>query len=101
MGLYNLTNVPRASAKNLHIGWAVKGEMVHILCTVNQNTKEWPDGQGVSMTSVLVGDHMFSNPEALRQMYASDLVTAIQLARDAGYEQARAEIREALGVKGL
>lgn len=98
MGIYSLTNAPHRKHDKLHIVGVVKGENIHIICTTNQNLKEWPDGHSVSMTSTFVGDHMLSKPEALRQMYANDLATVIRLARDAGYEQARAEIREVLGI---
>lgn len=91
--MYNLTNVPTA-ASGVPINGEVDGETVRIVCG-----KDAYGAGGTMMTSTTVGDHMLKNPDALRKMYANDLATAIRLGRDAGYAQAKAEIRRVLGVK--
>jgi hypothetical protein len=93
-GMYQLTNVPTATSA-LEIKGIVNGENVKIVCAKrNAAPDDW-----VMMTDTYVGDHMLAAPAALRQMYANDLAMAIRMARDAGYEQAKAEIRQVLGVK--
>lgn len=50
------------------------------------------------MTSIYVGDHMLTKPQALREMYGRDIAMAIRLARNAGYAQALADVRKVLGL---
>lgn len=96
MGLHSLTNVPSA-ASGLEIKPFVEGETIYIVCAPKNG--KWRDGNSVSMTTTFVGDHMLEKPQALREMYAHDLALVISMARDAGYAQAQAEIRAALGIR--
>jgi hypothetical protein len=93
MGIHSLTNVPTAASK-VEIRTVVDGENVMI---VSASKYAEPDDYLV-MTSTFIGNHMMAKPDDLRRMYASDLAIAIALARDAGYHQAKAEIRDALGI---
>lgn len=96
MSIYSLVNVPRANGK-LEIRGYVEGENIYIVA--GERGSKWRDGNCVQMTNTFIGNHMLSMPDALRQMYADDIATAIRMGRDAGYAQAKAEIREALGIK--
>jgi hypothetical protein len=49
--------------------------------------------------SLYIGEHMFSEPDDLRLMVGRALITAIYQARDVGYRQAQADIRQALGLQ--
>jgi hypothetical protein len=91
--LYQLTNVP-TKASDLEIKGIVNGENIKVVCA----KRNAAPGDWLMMTDTHVGDHMLGKPEELRKMYADDLATAIRMGRDAGYEQAKAEIRAALGV---
>ena len=93
MGLYNLTNVP-TEASGLEIKEIINGENIKIVCAAKHAA---PD-DWLMMTSTYVGDHMFKMPDEMRKMYASDIISAIRMARRAGYNQAKAEIRAALGI---
>jgi hypothetical protein len=93
--LYQLTNVP-TKASDLEIKGIVNGKNIKIVCAKrNAALDDW-----LMMTNAFVSDLMLAEPELLRKMYADDLATAIRMGRDAGYEQAKAEIRHVLGVKG-
>jgi hypothetical protein len=91
VGICQLTNVPTAASK-LEIRAIVEGENIDIVCS-ERNSENY-----IRMTSTFVGDHMLAKPEDLRRMYADDLATAIRLARDAGYRQAKAELRTWLDI---
>lgn len=91
MGVYSLTNVPTAQSK-LEIKGFVEGELVYVLCCEKDSLGR--DGRSSGMTSTFVGDHMLAKPAELRRMYADDLANAVRLGRDAGYEQAKAELRD-------
>ena len=87
--MYKLVNVPTArseDAGHATINGQVDREQVKVVC-------EDRHGSYVMMDTY-VGDHMFERPDDLRQMYANDLANTIRLARDAGYRQAFAELRE-------
>lgn len=94
MGMYQLTNVP-TEASGLEIRAIVDGENISVVCS----KRNAAHNDYLRMTSTFVGDHMLSKPADLRGMYANDLATAIRLARDIGYQQAKAEIRDVLGIK--
>ena len=91
--MHSLTNVPTA-ASGLEIKGRVDGNDISVVCA----KRHAPENDYLRMTSTFVGDHMLGKPDDLRQMYARDLATAIRMGRDAGYEQAKAEIRRVLGV---
>jgi hypothetical protein len=93
VGLYQLTNVPTA-ASGLEVKVIVNGENIDIVCAKPHAAPN----DYLRMTSTFVGDHMLAQPAALREMYGRDLAMVISKARDAGYAQAKAEIRAALGV---
>jgi len=95
--MHSLTNVPTEKSGHRIVGFA-RGENIDIRCL-----EKLPRGDmdpGVNMTSWYIGDHMFKpeNQQHLREAVANVIATAIRMGRDAGYAQAKAEIREALGV---
>ena len=91
--MYRLTNVP-TEASGLEIKGVVDGEKIKVVCAKpHAAPNDW-----VMMTDTFVGDHMLAKPADLRRMYAEALATAIRMGRDAGYQQAKAEIRRVLGV---
>lgn len=87
--MYQLTNVPTAVSRN-QIKARVDGSDISIRCVEEAGT------MGVSMTSIHIGDHMLTKPEALREMVGKEICDAIRLARDAGYRQGIAAIRRVL-----
>lgn len=94
--MYRLVNVPTETSE-LEINGIVDGETIRIVC----QAKGSAPSDYIIMTDTYVGDHMFAKPADLRRMYANDLASAIRMARDAGYAQAQAEIRAALGITRL
>jgi hypothetical protein len=98
MSIVSLTNVPSKDS-NMEIRGHVEGENIYIIAAVKGS--KWRDGHSVSMTTDFIGDHMMQKPHDLRQMYADSLAAAIRLGREAGYAQAQADIRAALGVPRL
>lgn len=88
--MHSLVNVPTAKS-GLEIQGYVAEQTVYIICAERGAT--FRDGRSVAMTDVFIGDHLLHDPNALREMIARDLATAIRLARDAGYAQAKAELR--------
>lgn len=97
MGLYRVVNVPTEQS-GMEIEGVVEGENVLVIARARGPDSKWRDGKSRLITETLVGDHMLIRPHDLRRMYASDLASAIRLARDAGYGQAQAVIRAALGI---
>jgi hypothetical protein len=91
--MHQLTNVP-TEASLCRIEASVNGETIEIRCVEKRG-----DRPGIGMSSLYVGDHMLSKPEALRQMIGDAICLAIRAGRDAGYHQAKAEIRAALGIE--
>lgn len=93
--MYNLTNIPHHKDRR-EVECRVDGETVRLIA----HDKQAVDGfRELGMDTLFVGDHMLAKPEALRQMIGSALVHAVIRARDVGYRQAQADIRDALGVK--
>lgn len=90
--MHSLTNVP-TKASGLWIRGIVDGEQVSVVCMGGRTPTSWS-----GMSSSYVGDHMLAKPEALRQMYANDLATAVRMGRDAGYAQAQEDMRRAMGI---
>ena len=96
--MHSLANVPTKTS-GLHICTQVDGPAIHILRSL-EPTAKWGDGKSILMTSLHVGDHMMQKPNDLREMYGRDIAMAIRLGRDAGYAQAQADIKAALGLNG-
>ena len=97
--MHSLTNVPTANMdRDYEIAGIIDGPDVRIVCRRRHPRERDAIGDCVTMTTTLIGDHMLANPQMLREMYARDLATAIRMGRDAGYHQAKAEIRSALGI---
>lgn len=94
MGLYRLTNIPK-SGNGMEIRGIVRDENI-IIAAARRDAA--PNDYAI-MGTTMVGDHMLARGDDLRRMVAADLVAAISAARDAGYEQARADIRYALGIR--
>lgn len=93
--MWSLVNVPPACAKEIKIRAIVEDETIKIVRAKKSATEnDW-----LGMGDFFVGDHMLARPDDLRQMIGRELVSAIIMARDAGYAQAQAEIRDALGIK--
>lgn len=93
MGIHQLTNVPTKDSK-IEIRPIVDGETIKIVAAERHAA---PNDYSV-MTTTFIGNHMMEKPELLREMYARDLATVIQYARDAGYRQAQIDICRALGL---
>lgn len=95
--MYKLVNVPHAKDKRAHLLASVEKETVYIKVTDPETA---PPFNAISVCDLYIGDHMFEpyNRDALRQMVGRALITAIENARDVGYRQAQADIRDALGV---
>ena len=87
-----MTNIPREQAGDIHS--KVEGAEVRIFATKNGR----PDST-LGMASIHIGDHMFADPIALREMYGRDTVAAIEKGREAGYLQARFDIRMAISAR--
>lgn len=92
--MWDLTNVPPASAKEIELRVIVEGPEIKIV----RAKKHAAENDWVRMGYVFVGDHMLAKPDDLRKMIGDNIVAAILRARDAGYAQAKAEIRAALGI---
>jgi hypothetical protein len=93
--MYNLTNIPHHKDRR-EVDSRVDGETVRLIAFDRQA----PEGfQELGMDTLFVGDHMLDKPEALREMIGRALVHVVIRARDVGYRQAQADIRDALGVK--
>lgn len=94
MGMYALTNVPRACDKGSEIKVEVQGNDI-ILWHVHKS-----DDRGSKMATIFVGDHMLvaDNHRDLLELIGRELASAVTRGRDAGYSHAKREIREALGI---
>lgn len=95
--MHSLTNVPYKRNLQAEIRGVVDGTNVEVRCFDTDRIGHGFASSG--MTSMYIGDHMFEpdKREALRQMVADALATAIRMGRDAGYAQAQQTIRNALG----
>jgi hypothetical protein len=94
--MYSLTNIPHHKAR-AEVDSRVEGESVRLVAYDRQA----PEGfQDLTMDTMFIGDHMLSKPQALREMVGRALVHAVIRARDVGYRQAQADIRDALGITG-
>ena len=95
--MYRLVNIPHAKA-SAEIISRVDGCSVKI-DSVDMKRPKDDVFASLNMGDLYIGEHMFERPDALRAMVGQTLVLAITTARDVGYRQAQADIREALGVK--
>lgn len=94
--MHRLTNVPtKDQDREIEIRVVVDGSNIKIVRAKRDAAKD--DWAG--MTEVYVGDHMLSRPDDLRRMIGDAVASAIRLGRDAGYNQAKREIRNALGIE--
>lgn len=95
--MYRVVNVPHASNKRAQLTPSVENETVYIKIIDPQTA---PPFNATGVCDMFIGDHMFTADmrDALRMMVGRALVTAIEQGRDAGYSQAQADIRKALGV---
>lgn len=94
--MYRLVNVPEKNSK-VEIRGEVEGETIYIVAA--QPGAKWRDGRAAMMASTEIGDHLLAQPEVLRRRVADDLAFAIREARDAGYAQAMADVRQLIGAK--
>lgn len=92
--MYSLVNVPMASAKDVEIRPRVDGDQVMLVCA----KVDAPENDWVRMADTYIGDHLFSQPQALREKIAQEMAYLVRAARDAGYAHAQYEIRRALGL---
>ncbi|MGY3582259.1 hypothetical protein ACVIGB_000816 [Bradyrhizobium sp. USDA 4341] len=88
-----LVNVPTADSK-LEIRPLVDGDTIKIVCAVRNAA---PDDYSI-ITSSFIGSHMMEKPQLLREMYARDIASVIEWARDIGYRQAQTHIQQVLGI---
>lgn len=96
--MFRLVNVPTQKS-SLEIKGVVEGQEILVIAAEPNTKVECWRGHASIMTDEFVGDHMLDKPEALRQMFANSLATAIRMARDAGYAQAMADVRNLIGAK--
>lgn len=92
--MYRLVNVPSAKA-SLSIEGRVNGMSAEVVCV---DPKAEAPFNRTGMADLYIGDHMLAKPNDLRKMVADALAFAVRAGRDAGYSQAQADIRQALGV---
>lgn len=95
--MYSVVNIPHASNKRAEL--TAFAEDGHAKVKVVDPGIE-PPYNACGVCDMFIGDHMFEpdKRDDLRMMVARALVTAIEKGRDAGYRQAQADIRNALGV---
>lgn len=93
--MYRLVNIPHKDSR-VEVDSKVEGETVKLFASDKQASEGFRE---LTMDTLYIGDHMFDKPEALREMVGRALVHAVTRARDVGYMQAQADIRDALGIK--
>jgi hypothetical protein len=93
----SIVNIPHASNARAVLTASVEHD--HAKVTVVDPKMEMPYNS-CGVCDLYIGDHMLEPPmrDGLRKMVADALVTAIAKGRDAGYVQAQADIRKALGI---
>ena len=93
--MYRLVNVPHHTSR-CKVETRIKNGSVHIvLHDPKIEKKEFAD---LGMCDLYIGEHMFDKPDELRKMVGDAMRYLILEARDAGYRQAQADIRGALGM---
>lgn len=95
--MYSVVNIPHADNKRAELTASV--DSGHAKVTV-VDPKIEPPYNFCGVCDLYIGEHMFEpdKRDDLRMMVARALVTAIEKGRDAGYSQAQANIRAALGI---
>lgn len=95
--MYRIVNIPHANNKRAELIASVDQGHAKVTVVDSQGT---PPYNSCGVCDLYIGDHMFE-PEKrddLRMMVGRALVLAIEKGRDAGYAQAQADIRGALGI---
>ena len=94
--MYSIVNIPHASNKRAELTASVDGGHARVRVV---DPKGEPPYNSCGVCDLFIGDHMFEpdKRDDLRMMVARAFVTAIEKGRDAGYAQAQADIRAALG----
>lgn len=92
MSIYPLINVPHADDKNKRLEVAIEGETICVWCV--DKTQESPYDR-VKVCDLYVGEHMFAfdRQYELRLMIGRSIVSAIEQARDRGYDNMYGECR--------
>lgn len=98
MSIYSMTNVPINDPKH-QIIFTVE-EHGHIILW-NAPTGSFKKEDCWRICDTYVGDHMFEpkNQQLLREMYARDIIAAIEKALLLGYARAQRDIRRSLGIE--
>jgi hypothetical protein len=97
--MHSIVNIPHANNKRAQLTASVDNDYAKV-------TVVDPEGQppynSCGVCDLYIGDHMFEDDkrDALRMIVAQAIVFAIERGRGAGYSQARADIRAALGIPG-
>lgn len=99
MSIYSIVNVPIRDPLR-QITFTIEGDQI-IFWNSKIGTETDLRKEGWRICDSWIGEHMFEpkNQVALREMYAKDLITALETGLRLGYGRARADIREALGIK--
>lgn len=96
--MHRIVNIPHADNTRARLTASVENETAYVK-VIDPNEVSPINATGVC--EMFIGEHMFEpdKRDCLRMMVAKAIVFAIQRGRDAGYSQAQADIRGALGVK--
>lgn len=95
--MYNLMNVPHAGNKRAQLTPSIENQTIHIRVIDPQTA---PPFTSCGVGDLYIGDHLFDadDRDGIRMIVGRALITAIEKARDIGYRQAQADIRNALGI---
>jgi len=95
--MYSVVNIPHAENKRAVLSGSADAGHAKVRVV---DPKIDPPYNSCGVCDLFIGEHMFEpeNRDHLRKMVADALVTAIEKGRDAGYAQAQADIRKALGI---
>lgn len=93
----HVTNIPHAANKRAQLTPSAAQDHAKV-CVIDPKAPPMYNSCGVC--DLYIGPHMFKpeNHDHLRLMVAGALVSAIEAGRAAGYKQAQADMRAALGV---
>lgn len=94
----HIVNIPHADNKRAELTAFVENDHAKVKIV---DPKVEPLYNSTGVCSLYIGPHMFEADmhDHLRRMVAEAIVAAIREGREAGYSQAQADIRKALGVK--
>ena len=95
--MYQVVNIPHAKDDRAQLAPEVDGAAVKIVVI---DPKMAPPYNKTRVCDLYIGDHMFqpAMQGSLREMVAKAIISGIEAGRRAGYAQAQADIRDALGV---